>query len=79
MHPKAWGDGGFILSFVCYVLAYEVVGKFTGLGQSIYTFVDVKVYPNIPCIGSEVVFRYKLLGDVLEANVGILGTIKGCA
>ena len=29
--PKAWGGGGFILSFVSYALAEEVVGKFTGL------------------------------------------------
>ena len=39
----------------------------------------MKVYPTIPCIGGEVVFRYKFLGDVLEVNSGILGAIEGCA
>ena len=56
----------------------EVVGKFTGLGQSIDAFADAKVHPTITCIGGEVVFSYELLGGVLEVNAGICGLIEGC-
>ena len=30
------------------------------------------------CIGGEVVLSYKLLGDGLEVNAGILGEIQRC-
>ena len=76
--PKACGGGGFIVYFVIQALAEEFFGKFTGMGQSIDTFVGVKLYPTIPCIGGEVVFGYQLLGDVLEVNAGIFGVIEGC-
>ena len=79
MKPKAWGGGGFIVSFVSKALAEEDVGKFTGLGYSIDAFADAKSYPTIPCKGDEVVFRYELLGNILEVNAGILGAIERCA
>ena len=61
------------------MLAGEVVGKFTGLGESIDTFAGAKVHPTITCIGGEVLFSYELLGGILEVNAGILGSIDGCA
>ena len=79
MEPKAGGGGGSIVPYGSEALAEEVVGKFTGLGQSIDTFAAVKVQPTITCIVDEVILGYKLVGGVLEVNSGILGAIKLCA
>ena len=79
MEPKAGGGGSFIVPFGTEALAEEVVGKFTGLGYSIHTFADAKVYPTIVCMGGEVVFGYELSGNVLEVNADILGAIEACA
>ena len=77
MDPKAGGGCGFIVPFGIEALVEKVIGEFTGMGNSIHTFVDAKVYPTIMCIGGEVVFGYELLGDFLEVNVYILWAIKG--
>ena len=79
VNPNAGGGGGFILSFVSEALAEEVVGKFTGLGYSVDTFADAKLYPTITCIDSEFIFSYELLWDVLEVYARILGAIEECA
>ena len=53
-----------------------VVGKASGLWESVNSLSGLRVYPTMGGKVGEIVFIYKFLGDVGESDLSIFGTFK---
>ena len=62
--PEARSDVGLIVPLGVESLSEEVVGELTGLGETVHTFSNFKVYPAILGKLNEVVLSDEFVGDV---------------
>ena len=61
--PEAQGGGTLVVPTTIKSCHKEVVGKFSCLFETIYTFLILEVYPSVSCKGGEVEFSDEFLWD----------------
>ena len=74
--PEAGREVALIVPMELEPFKEQVVGKFSGLFESVDSFVDFEIYPSSVCVMCEIVLVDEFLRDVTEFDPDIFSAVK---